>query len=75
MRNSLVVVVAWSLFSMSSFAQQKPCEELKAEVAAKLDAKGVKDYTLKIVTPEEVKSEKVVGSCEGGKKRLIYERK
>jgi hypothetical protein len=32
-----------------SYAQAKPCEELKTEIAAKLDAKGVKGYTLDIV--------------------------
>jgi hypothetical protein len=53
---------------------QKSCEELKSEIAAKLDAKGVKSYQLEIVTPEEVKDRKVVGSCELGKKRIVYTR-
>ena len=33
------------------------------------------DYTLKIVAPEEVKDEKVVGSCDRGTKRITYTRK
>ena len=52
----------------------KDCEELKAEIAAKMDAKGVVNYTLTIVPTEAVKDEKVVGSCEGGKKKITYKR-
>ena len=43
------------------------------EIAAKLDAKGVKNYTLTIVAVGEVKdTDKVVGSCDGGTKRITY---
>ena len=70
-----VAAVVLSLFSTTSFAQKKSCEDLKTEIAAKLDAKGVKNYELKIVTAEEAKSETVVGSCDGGMKRITYTRK
>ena len=63
-----------SLSFSPAFAQRKSCEELKAEIEAKLEAKGVKNYTLKIVAPEEVKDETVVGSCDGGTKRIAYKR-
>ncbi|HEY8906115.1 MAG TPA: DUF1161 domain-containing protein [Rhodoferax sp.] len=53
----------------------KTCEELKSEVATKLDGKGVKGYTLEIVDSDKVGEAKVVGSCEGGKKKLTYSRK
>jgi hypothetical protein len=59
----------------SGFAQRKDCEELKKEIAAKLDAKGVTGYTLTIVAAAEVKStDNVVGSCDGGTKRIVYTR-
>jgi hypothetical protein len=60
-----------------SFAQRTDCEELKMEIAAKLDAKGVKNYTLTIVAAGDVKEtekDKVVGSCDGGTKRILYTR-
>ena len=58
-----------------SFAQRKACEELKMEIAAKLDAKGVKNYTLNIIAAAEVKeTDKVVGSCDGNAKRIVYTR-
>ena len=71
----VVLVVALSLVSLPAFAAKKPCDELKSEIAAKLDAKGVKGYTLEIVAPENVKDAKVVGSCDGNARRIIYKRK
>jgi Protein of unknown function (DUF1161) len=54
--------------------QRKACEELKGEIDAKLQQKGVKSYTLDIVPNESVKEEKVVGSCDGGTKKITYKR-
>jgi len=53
-------------------AQIKPCEELRREIDAKIKAKGATGYTLTIVTPSETKGGKVVGSCDGGAKRILY---
>lgn len=52
----------------------KPCEELKGEIAAKLDAKNVSGYTLEIVDTDKAGDRKVVGSCEGGAKKIVYTR-
>jgi outer membrane lipoprotein-sorting protein len=52
----------------------KPCEELKTEIAAKLDAKGVKSYTLEIVDKDKDAEGKVVGTCGGGTKKIMYKR-
>jgi hypothetical protein len=52
----------------------KPCEELKDEITKKLDAKGVKGYTLDIVAKDKDAEGKVVGTCEGGTKKIIYTR-
>jgi hypothetical protein len=52
----------------------KPCEQLKSEIAAKLDAQGVKNYTLDVVPADQVADQKVVGSCEGGTKKIVYKR-
>ena len=58
-----------------SYAQgAKPCEELKSEIASKLDAKGVKSYSLEIVPKDQDVEGKVVGSCEGGTKKIVYRR-
>lgn len=71
-RLSLFVVLALTLPSV--WAQIKPCDELKSEIAAKIEANGVKNYTLEIVANDEVGDRKVVGSCEGGTKKIVYTR-
>ncbi len=52
----------------------KACEELKTEIAAKLDAKGVTGYQLDIVANADVKDQTVVGSCDGSTKKITYKR-
>jgi len=69
---SLVLVAAFSC--TSAFAEIKSCEELKAEIEAKLKAKGVEGYTLEIVPTDQVKDQKIIGSCEGGTKKISYSR-
>jgi Protein of unknown function (DUF1161) len=56
----------------------KPCEELKSEIATKIDANKVINYTLEIVDADKAgkaTEAKVVGSCEGGTKKIVYSRK
>jgi len=62
------------LFSVSAFAEIKKCEELKSEIDAKLAAKGVKGYALEIIPADQVKDQKIVGSCDGGTKKISYSR-
>jgi hypothetical protein len=58
-----------------SYAQgAKPCEELKTEIAAKLDAKGVQGYSLEIVATDQDVDGKVVGTCDGGTKKIVYKK-
>ena len=88
----LTLMVCLSLVSFSAMAS---CEDLKAQIDSKLQAKGVKSYSLDIVQAENLdaalaasaeaakkaqatsptaKPGKVVGTCEGGTKRIIYTR-
>ncbi len=52
----------------------KSCEELKDEITKKLDAKGVKGYTLEIVAKDKDAEGKIVGTCDGGTKKILYNR-
>ena len=73
---ALLAIAAVLVVPACSFAQgPKACEDLKTEIAAKLDAKGVKSYTLDIVAKDaEVTDGKVVGTCEGGTKKIVYKK-
>jgi hypothetical protein len=70
----LIIVAALALTCANAVAATS-CEQLKTEIAAKIDAKGVKDYTLDIVPNDQVGDQKVVGSCDGGTKKIVYAKK
>jgi hypothetical protein len=69
----LAAIGVLSFVSAPAHAQgPKPCEELKDEISKKLDAKGVKGYTLEIVAKDKDAEGKVVGTCDGGTKKIVY---
>ena len=70
---NLVIAAAMLMIATPAFGM-KSCEELKSEIDVKLQAKGVKSYSLEIVPNDKVKDEKVVGTCDGGTKKIIYKR-
>ncbi|MFQ6576203.1 DUF1161 domain-containing protein [Pseudomonas sp. UM16] len=71
----LAIAVLASMLATTALAAPKPCEELKAEIEAKIQANNVSSYTLEIVKNDEVHDQNmVVGSCEGGTKKIIYQK-
>jgi hypothetical protein len=70
----LLATTAVLLFvSVPAHAQgPKSCDELKDEITKKLDAKGVKGYTLDIVAKDKDAEGKIVGTCDGGTKKITY---
>ena len=73
-----IVLAALALSCAFAAAQEparKPCDDLKAEITKKLEAKGVTSYTLDVVDKgKEASDAKVVGSCDGGTKSIVYAR-
>ncbi len=71
-----LVIAAVLFVPACGYAQgAKPCEELKTEIAAKLDAKGVKGYSLDIVAKDaDAADGKVIGTCEAGTKKIVYKK-
>ncbi len=66
-------VALLSVACLSVYAEgPKPCEELKSEIAKKLDANGSKGYTLTIVAKDKDAEGKVVGTCGGGTMKIVY---
>ncbi len=69
------VVLALSMFGMSgAWAQKKGCDELKADIEAKIKKNGVEKFTLDIVDKDAQAEGKVVGTCDGGTKKIVYKR-
>jgi len=66
-----ILLCALLLASAPAFAA-KPCEELKGEIAAQIEAKHVASYTLEIVANDQAGERTVVGSCDGGTNKIVY---
>jgi hypothetical protein len=71
---SLIAIAVSLLIASPVFAQAKPCEELKTEIETKIKNNGVKVFTLTIVDKDAAEDGKVVGTCEGGTKKIVYKR-
>jgi hypothetical protein len=69
------VLFATALVLATGTAFATPCDEVKSAIAAKLDAKHVSNYTLDVVPNDQNSDGKVVGTCEGGAKKIVYTRK
>lgn len=72
-----ILLAALVLAASPALAQRKDCGELKSEIDAKIRNNGLQVFTLEIVANEEakdVKDGKVVGSCDGGTKKIIFKR-
>lgn len=72
--NKFYLMLALLSFASSSLAQIKPCEELKREIEAKIQANGVPEYTLEIADKGDDHGLKIVGSCDGGQRIIVYQR-
>lgn len=71
----LVMAVGLMAMAGTALAAGKPCAELQQEIEAKLDAKNVSNYVLEVVDKGKgTGGGKVVGSCEGGTKDIVYRR-
>ena len=70
----LLLAVGLLSIAGTALASGKPCEELKSEIAAKIDAKGASGYSLEVVDKGASTDAKVVGTCEGGTKEIVYKR-
>ena len=72
----MVAVLALGLAGSAwAQGQKKPCDELKGEIEAKIKKNGVDKFSLDIVdSSADAKDGKVVGTCDGGTKKIVYKR-
>jgi hypothetical protein len=69
-----MVIAASLLIASPVLAQVKPCEELKGEIDTKIKNNGVPAFTTTIVDKDAAEDGKVVGTCDGGTKKIVYKR-
>jgi len=65
------LLLAWSA---AVHAQGAGCDAIKAQIDAKVRATGVNDFVLSVVEADAPAAGRVVGSCELGTKKIMYER-
>lgn len=71
----IVAVMALGLAGAASAQNvRKPCDELKAEIDAKIKKNGIEKYTLDVVDMDAQAEGKVVGTCDGNTKKIVYKR-
>ncbi len=69
----ICVALAMMLFASGAWAKVA-CEDLVAQIEKKLEGKGVKAHSLTIIPADEATELRVVGTCEAGKKKIVYKR-
>ena len=67
-------VVVGLAVSGPALAQRKDCAELKGEIEAKIKKNGVDKFSLDVVEADKQAEGKVVGTCDGGTKKIVYKR-
>ena len=75
-RWSLWVPAAALLVPIGALAQANACDQLKATLVARIEATGVRGYSLEVVpaaTPAPAGA-KAIGNCEGGARKVLYRR-
>ena len=67
-------VVLGMVVAGPALAQKKDCGELKGEIEAKIKKNGVDKFTLDVLEADAQSDGKVVGTCDGGTKKIVYKR-
>ncbi len=67
------ILALLALFAAPAMAKVS-CEELTAKIEQKLESKGVKGYTLTVIPAAEATDLRVVGTCDGNTKKIVYKR-
>jgi hypothetical protein len=77
-KTALILAAAGGLAfaNVCAHAAAKSCDDLKTEIAAKLDAKKIAGYGLEVVEAGKADANaKVVGTCEHGARKIVYTKK
>ena len=71
-----IIIAVLAAFALSSpaFAQKKSCDDLKGEIEAKIKKNGVDKFSLDVVDMDAQAEGKIVGTCDGGAKKIVYKK-
>jgi hypothetical protein len=67
-----LIPIAWAVAGAASGAES--CEALRAQIEAKIGAAGVTRFSVSTVDAGAPANGQVVGSCELGSKKIVYQR-
>ena len=73
-RTLLSVTVLLLASSAGHAADNNNCDDIRARIDAKVRAAGVSDFALSVVAADAQVTGKVVGSCDLGSKKIVYDR-
>ncbi|MDM0075533.1 DUF1161 domain-containing protein [Variovorax sp. J2P1-59] len=71
LKPTLLPIVVLAFTGSASAASN--CDDLLAQIDAKIRSAGVMRFTLTTVTADATVSGKIVGICERGSKKIVYE--
>jgi hypothetical protein len=69
-----VMLLSLLALALPMTSHAKGCDDLKAEIDARIRANKVTHFTLEVLPAGDSSSGKTVGTCEGGKKKIVYSR-
>lgn len=75
-RRAVVMPVASIVLTTSPLARASPCDDYKAVLAARIEATGVRGYSLEVVLANAPvpPGAKVIATCEAGARKFLYRR-
>ncbi|MBL8525632.1 MAG: DUF1161 domain-containing protein [Betaproteobacteria bacterium] len=71
---ALSAIALFTVAASGNASAKTTCEDVIAKIEAKIQAKGVKSFTLTAIGKDEKTDLRVVGTCDGGAKKIVYER-
>lgn len=74
MHKLLSCALLLTLLSTGAAAQGESCEALRTRIEAQVAAKGVTGFTVRSVDADASVPGRTVGSCELGRKKIVYAR-
>jgi len=70
----VAVLVLGMAGAASAQSMRKSCDELKAEIDAKIKKNGVDKFSLDVLDMDAQAEGKIVGTCDGNTKKIVYKR-